>query len=152
MFSEYQRQATGSHTGVLTEATFNETHWAEYIDDFTRYFEDKWLTLIKPMMASISQKNLITLKYENLLVKGEKRVDDMINLAAFMQYNVTRERARCTFEWAEKDFAHRKSNITASFAFNKKPEMICDAWRRVKGFSDAFGYGVFENKACPQST
>ena len=153
IFSDYQRDATKSHVGAIGVTpgvtAIVTKRWRFHAMQLSKVYEEKWYSLLKPVLETFGSDRVIAIKYEDLLNR-QKRIATLDKIIRFMNYTATRERLECAFTLAERpDVSHRKSKLSASEGYSCVHGLVCDVWTDVIGFSTHFGYGIWANQSCP---
>jgi hypothetical protein len=151
IFSDFQRQVSGSHIGRITPEYLldNRSVWEEAAVKAAEHYHEKWSSLVEPIFKRFSPSNYTTVRYEDLL-DPSKSLASLEQLISFLQFPVTQDRLHCAFLLAEKpSISHRRSVVNATFAYSLLPmRSLCSMRDKMLPFMNYFGYSMRKGIKC----
>ena len=102
---------------VLIKSPFNTSEFSTYIDKASRQYEEKYRSLILPLVANWTQDDLLTIRYEDLRNRTTRTqvLQDVVNFLRLP--DVDPSRLHCAFALATTYRRPASDKITAPWAY-----------------------------------
>jgi len=149
-WSEFQRRATRSHTGKLTQTTFRWERWEAAANGLAYDFQMMWDVSYIPYMMKYPQGYLLV-RYEDLRDK-DKQLDVLATILQFIGRPQSVERMRCALMLANHPSVNRQRRQQQGTVVTKddayQPELVCKMWDTFSVAALAMGYSVRNATDC----
>lgn len=149
-WSEFQRRATRSHTGKLTQNTFRWERWEAAANGLAYDFQMMWDISYVPYMMKYPQGYLLV-RYEDLR-SPDKQLDMLATILRFIGRPQSVERMRCALMLANHPSVNRQQRQQQGAVVTKDdaypPELVCKMWDTFSVAALAMGYSVRNATDC----
>ena len=142
ILADYQRHATGRHTGRLSMAYLRANHseWVAMSTNQSLHYRDKMDDLVGLLSKHYSPGDFSTVRYEELVGDPDGRLRALQRVMVFLNYTVPAPRLRCAFVLSDNSRIRRTGRaFNASFAY-RDDQHFCALQRNLRTFLGNFSY------------